>query len=82
MEEEFDPSDFPPPKRTEPCRLYLISPQEVGGVFPDRLNAAVETGAVAAVELRIGKPVVKRPGALLQRCDSRRLPVEGTSMIA
>ena len=30
-EAEFDPIDFPPPERTEPAKLYLISPQEVGG---------------------------------------------------
>ena len=33
-EDEFDPIDFPPPQRTEPASLYLISPQEVGGAFP------------------------------------------------
>ena len=33
-EAEFDPIDFPPPERTEPAKLYLISPQEVGGAFP------------------------------------------------
>ncbi len=53
MDDEFDPADFPPPKRTEPCRLYLISPQEVGGAFPERLKAATETGAVAAFQLRV-----------------------------
>jgi thiamine-phosphate pyrophosphorylase len=51
-EAEFNPADFPPPKRTEPCKLYLISPQEVGGGFPDRLRAAVAGGAVAAFQLR------------------------------
>lgn len=34
------------------CQLYLISPQEVGGDFPDRLRAAVEGGGVAAFQLR------------------------------
>ena len=53
MDDEFDPSDFPPPKRTEPCRLYLISPQEVRGAFPERLKAATQTGAVAAFQLRV-----------------------------
>ena len=33
-DDEFNPADFPPPKRTEPARLYLISPQDVGGAFP------------------------------------------------
>jgi len=32
--------------------LYLISPQEVGGNFPDRLRAALDGGEVAAFQLR------------------------------
>jgi thiamine-phosphate pyrophosphorylase len=36
-----------------PCRLYLISPQEVGGGFPDRLKAALEPGLAAAFQLRV-----------------------------
>ena len=35
------------------CQLYLISPQEVGGAFPDRLRAALEGGPVAAFQLRV-----------------------------
>ena len=38
---------LPPPKRTEPCKLYLISPQDVGGAFPDRLKAALKPNASA-----------------------------------
>jgi thiamine-phosphate pyrophosphorylase len=49
----FDPADFPPPERTAPCGLYLISPQEVGGGFPDRLGAALAGGPVAAFQLRV-----------------------------
>lgn len=52
-EAEFDPVDFPPPRRTEPAKLYLISPQEVGGGFPDRLKAAVEGGPVAVFQMRV-----------------------------
>jgi thiamine-phosphate pyrophosphorylase len=52
-EVEFDPMDFPPPKRTEPAKLYLISPQEVGGSFPDRLKAAVAPGIAVAFQLRV-----------------------------
>src|SRR5919107_5198969 len=44
---------LPPPPRTEPCKLYLISPQEVGGAFPDRLKAALAGGPVAAFQLRV-----------------------------
>jgi len=52
-EDEFDPVDFPPPQRTEPARLYLISPQDVGGGFPDRLKAALEPGIATAFQLRV-----------------------------
>ncbi len=52
-EDEFDPIDFPPPQRTEPANLYLISPQEVGGGFPDRLKAALEPGIASAFQLRV-----------------------------
>ena len=52
-ESEFDPIDFPPPERTEPAKLYLISPQEVGGAFPERLKAAVDPGVAAAFQLRV-----------------------------
>src|SRR4029078_964308 len=50
---DFDPLDFPPPRRTAPAKLYLISPQEVGGGFPDRLKAALEPGIAAAFQLRV-----------------------------
>ena len=43
-EDEADLSIFPPPARTDPCQLYLISPQDVGGNFPDRLKAALAAG--------------------------------------
>jgi thiamine-phosphate pyrophosphorylase len=52
-ETEFDPVDFPPPQRTEPAKLYLISPQEVGGAFAERLKAALEPGLAAAFQLRV-----------------------------
>ncbi|MEA3082057.1 MAG: thiamine-phosphate pyrophosphorylase [Sphingomonadales bacterium] len=52
-ESEFDPLDFPPPERTGPAKLYLISPQEVGGAFPERLKAALDPGIAAAFQLRV-----------------------------
>lgn len=52
-EDEFDPIDFPAPERTERAKLYLISPQDVGGSFPDRLKAALEPGIAAAFQLRV-----------------------------
>ena len=50
---EFDPLDFPPPRRTAPAKLYRISPQDVGGACPDRLKAALEPGVAAAFQLRV-----------------------------
>jgi thiamine-phosphate pyrophosphorylase len=52
-EAEFDPVEFPPRQRTEPARLYLISPQDVGGTFPDRLKAALGPGLATAFQLRV-----------------------------
>jgi len=53
LEDEFEPAGFAAPRRTEPCRLYLISPQDVGSAFPDRLRSAAETDVVAAFQLRV-----------------------------
>lgn len=53
MEDEFEPAEFSPSNRMEPCRLYLISPQDVGGTFPDRLRAVAENEVVAAFQLRV-----------------------------
>ena len=36
-----------------PCRLYLISPLDVGGGFSDRLAAALDAGPVAAFQFRV-----------------------------
>lgn len=35
------------------CQLYLISPLEVGGVFPDRLARALDAAPVAAFQFRV-----------------------------
>ncbi len=51
--DEVDLSAFTPPARRERCELYLISPQEVGGDFPDLLRAALSAGPVAAFQLRV-----------------------------
>lgn len=69
-EAEFDPAEFPPPPRREPAKLYLISPQEVGGAFPDRLRAACEPGLASAFQLRvkdIGEHELARLAEPLQR---------------
>lgn len=36
-----------------PCQLYLISPLDVGGDFPDRLRTALQAGPVAAFQFRV-----------------------------
>src|SRR4051812_34527273 len=36
-----------------PCQLYLISPLEVGGDFPQRLEQALSGGPVAAFQFRV-----------------------------
>ena len=36
-----------------PCQLYLVSPLEVGGDFPDRLARALDAGSVAAFQFRV-----------------------------
>ena len=39
--------------RRPPCQLYLVSPPEVGGGFPDRLARALDAGPVAAFQFRV-----------------------------
>jgi len=39
--------------RAASCQLYLISPLEVGGTFPDRLERALGAGEVAAFQFRV-----------------------------
>ena len=41
------------PQRAECCSLYLISPQQVDGAFPDRLKAALEPRVATAFQLRV-----------------------------
>jgi thiamine-phosphate pyrophosphorylase len=35
------------------CQLYLISPLDVAGIFPDRLARALDAGPVAAFQFRV-----------------------------
>jgi thiamine-phosphate pyrophosphorylase len=70
VDDEFDPAAFPPPRRTEPCRLYLISPQDVGGDFPDRLRSVASSDVVSAFQLRVkdvGEHELARLAEPLQR---------------
>ena len=75
LDEDIDLTAFAPPRRSQPCALYLISPQEVGGDFPERLRAALGAGPVAAFQLRvkdIGEHELARMAEPLQRiCDEQ-----------
>ncbi|HEX8192968.1 MAG TPA: thiamine phosphate synthase [Allosphingosinicella sp.] len=55
MEDELSPdfADMFEPVRQPPCQLYLISPLDVGGDFPERLEAALSGGPVAAFQFRV-----------------------------
>ena len=50
--------------RRQKCQLYLVSPLEVGGIFPDRLKRALDAGPVAAFQFRV-KDVDQHAAALL-----------------
>jgi thiamine-phosphate pyrophosphorylase len=39
--------------RRPPCQLYLVSPLDVAGTFPDRLARAFDAGPVAAFQFRV-----------------------------
>ncbi len=39
--------------RRPPCQLYLVSPLDVSGTFPDRLRRALDAGPVAAFQFRV-----------------------------
>jgi thiamine-phosphate pyrophosphorylase len=39
--------------RRPPCQLYLVSPLDVTGTFPDRLRRALDAGPVAAFQFRV-----------------------------
>jgi thiamine-phosphate pyrophosphorylase len=55
IDDPLDPdfaAQFEPAKRG-PCRLYLVSPLEVGGGFPERLAAALDAGPAAAFQFRV-----------------------------
>jgi thiamine-phosphate pyrophosphorylase len=39
--------------RRPPCQLYLVSPLDVGGAFPDRLARTLDAGPAAAFQFRV-----------------------------
>ena len=40
-------------EKRPPCQLYVVSPLDVGGAFPDRLRRALAAGPVAAFQFRV-----------------------------
>jgi thiamine-phosphate pyrophosphorylase len=46
-------ANFQRDMRRPPCQLYLVSPLDVGGGFPERLRRALEAGPVAAFQFRV-----------------------------
>lgn len=62
------------------CSLYLISPQEVGGAFPERLAAALEPGLAKAFQLRV-KDVDEHQLARLAEPLQRICEVAGVAFI-
>ena len=46
-------ANFKRDDRRPPCQLYLISPLDVTGTFPDRLKSALDAGPVAAFQFRV-----------------------------
>jgi thiamine-phosphate pyrophosphorylase len=65
---------FEPVKRP-PAQLYLISPPDVGGDFPARLEAALAAGPVAAFQYRVKgldrHEAARLAGPLLDICRTR-----------
>lgn len=60
-----------------PAQIYLISPLEVGGDFPDRLEAALSGGPVAAFQYRVKgleqHEAARLAGPLLGICRAREV---------
>ncbi len=58
-----------------PCQLYLISPLDVSGAFPDRLERALRAGPVAAFQFRVKDvdqhDAARLAGPLQELCRAR-----------
>jgi thiamine-phosphate pyrophosphorylase len=75
-----EPLDTPLPElferpRTSECRLYLISPEAVDAAFDESLKAALDTGLVAAFQLRLKQDsddaILRTAAQLLPICAER-----------
>lgn len=53
MKDAADPSPGTSPDAEPDCQLYLISPLDVSGAFPDRLARALDAGPAAAFQFRV-----------------------------
>lgn len=62
---------------SQACQLYLISPLEVGGDFPERLEQALSGGPVAAFQYRVKgleqHEAARLAGPLLDLCRAREI---------
>ena len=65
---------------TQTCQLYLISPLDVGGDFPARLEAALAAAPVAAFQLRV-KGVSQHEAARLAEPLQAICAAHGTAFI-
>ena len=77
MEDELSPdfAEMFAAERRPPCQLYLISPLDVGGDFPARLDEALGAGPVAAFQFRVKgldqHEAARLGGPLLEICLAR-----------
>ncbi|OYW44593.1 MAG: thiamine-phosphate diphosphorylase [Sphingomonadales bacterium 32-68-7] len=59
------------------CQLYLVSPLDVAGAFPDRLERALAAGPVAAFQFRVKgidqHEAVRLAGPLQELCAAREV---------
>jgi len=62
------------------CQLYLISPLDVGGGFPDRLARALDAGPVAAFQFRV-KDIDQHAAAKLAEPLQRICATRGVAFI-
>jgi thiamine-phosphate pyrophosphorylase len=69
--ELFEPVERPP------CQLYLVSPLDVGGDFPNRLEQALAGGPVAAFQFRVKgvdqHEAARLAGPLIEICAAREV---------
>jgi thiamine-phosphate pyrophosphorylase len=79
MEDPLDPefADLFEPSARPPCQLYLISPLDVGGDFPERLERALDGGPVAAFQFRVKgvdqHEAARLAGPLQRICEAREV---------